>query len=77
MHAERSFPPQQDLAVEFLANELNVPITEVIRLYGAELDKLKVGAHITGFLPIFAIRNVRKLLSYRSTTRSRILSRKR
>jgi len=69
MDAEGSTPPRQDLAVEFLANELHVPITEVARLYGTELAKLKIGAHITGFLPIFAIRNVRKLLSRRGTTR--------
>jgi len=69
MNAERSTPPQKNLAVEFLANELHVPTKEVARLYGIELAKLKIGAHITGYLPIFAIRNVRTLLCNLRTTR--------
>jgi hypothetical protein len=67
MNTERSMPPRQDLAVEFLANEMQVPISEVARLYGRELSRLTIDAQITGFLPIFAIRNVRKLLVLRRT----------
>jgi len=69
MDAERTPLSRQDPAIEFIANELHVPITEVAQLYGKEMAKLKIGAHITGFLPIFAIRNVRKLLADRGTTR--------
>jgi len=67
-------PSHQELAVEFLANEMQVPISEVARLYGSELSKLMIGAQITGFLPIFAIRNVRKLLSLRRTGASPAIS---
>jgi hypothetical protein len=69
MNAELSTPPQQDLAVEVLAKELHVPTNEVARLYGIELAKLKIGARITGYLPIFAIRNVRILLRHLKTKR--------
>jgi len=48
---------------------LHVPTKEVARLYGIELAKLKIGAHITGYLPIFAIRNVRTLLCNLRTKR--------
>ena len=52
-------------AVHVLASESRVSIDEVARLYGHELVRLEAGAHIKGFLPIFAIRNVRKSLRKR------------
>ena len=70
VNSEQSPQPEQNLAVEFLANELHVPANEVARLYGTELAKLKIGARITGFLSIFAIRNVRELLRHRSTEKT-------
>ena len=49
-----------------LAAESHLPIDEVAQLYASELEKLAVGAHVTGFLPIFAIRNVREMLEQRA-----------
>jgi hypothetical protein len=50
----------------FLAKESHVSIEYVNLLYGEELAKLTVGAHLRAFLPIFAIRKVREALLLRS-----------
>lgn len=54
-------------AIEFLAHESQVPITEVTQLYEDELADLRVGARITAFLGIFTFRKVREILRKRST----------
>ena len=54
-------------AVEFLAKELHMPVDDVASLYGKELAKLTIGARVTAFLSIFAIRNVRRGLHARKT----------
>ena len=64
MYAEGS---HQQRAIEFLAQESQVPINEVAQLYEGERAELEVGARLTGFLPIFAIRKVREMLRQRST----------
>ena len=51
-----------DRAIDFLAEESQVPIDVVARLYKTERVKLEAGARITGFISILAIRNVRRLL---------------
>ena len=56
----------QQHAIEFLAQESQVPLDEVARLYEDERAELAVGARITGFLPILALRKVRALLRRRS-----------
>jgi hypothetical protein len=56
-------PPDQ--AVALLASESKVSVDDVARLYGRELIKLESDAHIRSFLPIFAIRNVRRMLRRR------------
>ena len=56
----------QQHAIEFLARESQVPLDEVARLYEDERAGLAVGARITGFLPILALRKVRALLRSRS-----------
>jgi hypothetical protein len=61
MHNE---PSHQDAAVEFLARKSHVSIDDVVMLYGIELAKLEPGARITGYLPIFAIRNVSEILRH-------------
>ena len=66
MNTKPEKQPNQDIAVEFLASESHLPINEVAQLYASELEKLAVGAHVTGFLPIFAIRNVREMLEQRA-----------
>lgn len=43
-----------------------MPLNEVVRLYEDARARLEVGARIKGFLGIFAIRNVRKMLRQRS-----------
>lgn len=69
MSPERSVRYRRELPVEGLARELHVPIDDVARLYGNELAKLEIGAHITAFLPIFAIRKVRDILRLRAKVR--------
>jgi len=64
MSTKHSKPSHQDAAVEFLAKKSHVSIDDVLRLYGIELAKLEPGAHITSFLPIFAIRNVTEILRH-------------
>lgn len=64
MSNKQSKPTRQDAAVEFLAKKSHISIDDVLRLYGTELAKLEPGAHITGFLPIFAIRNVTEILRH-------------
>jgi hypothetical protein len=54
--------PDQARIVAFLARDSEVPIDEVARLYENERAKLETGAHIKGFLSIFAIRNVQEIL---------------
>ena len=51
-----------DRAIGCLAEESQVPVDVVARLYKAERIRLEGGARITGFISILAIRNVRKLL---------------
>jgi hypothetical protein len=69
MHAERNRQSAQQRAIESLARESRLPSREVARLYEDERAELGVGARITGFLPIFAIRNVRAALRQRATGR--------
>ena len=51
--------------IEFLAREAHVPVSEVAALYENAHAELEAGARIRGFLGIFAMRNVRKLLRQR------------
>ena len=69
MYTDYSKGSQQRRAIEFLARESQVPINEVARLYEDERAALEVGARITGFLPIFAIRKIRELLRRRSVAK--------
>ena len=66
MYTKDSTQSHHEPAVALIAQESRVSVDEVTRLYGMELAKLEVGARIRGFLPIFAIRNVRKMLRQRS-----------
>jgi hypothetical protein len=62
-------PPRQsathERASEALARESHVPIDHVAQLYEREWAALTAGAHITGFLTILTIRNVREILRQR------------
>ena len=51
---------------EYLARESDLPIDDLARIYSGELAKLKAGARVSTFLPIFAVRNVRKILRQRN-----------
>jgi hypothetical protein len=66
MSADHSKGSHQQRAIEFLAQESQVPINEAAQLYEDERAELEVGARLTGFLPIFAIRKVREMLRRRS-----------
>lgn len=54
--------PEHERAIELLAQESNVPIDVVRPLYKAEWAKLAMGAHITAYLSVLTMRNVRRLL---------------
>jgi hypothetical protein len=66
MPAPQEKQPDQKRIVAFLAEESHVPIDDVATLYEHQRAELAVGAHITKFLDIFAIRNVREILRQRS-----------
>ncbi len=57
--------PNQKHIVAALAAQCRVPINEVATLYEHERAVLAADAHVTKFLHIFAIRNVREMLSKR------------
>jgi hypothetical protein len=57
--------PDQQRIVAFLAENSDVPIADVAILYEHERAELALGAHITKFLHIFAIRNVQEILRKR------------
>ena len=52
-------------AIERLARQSQVPVDEVAQLYDDARAELEAGARIRGFLGIFAIRNVRRVLRQR------------
>jgi hypothetical protein len=58
----------QQRAIEGLARESQVPVNEVAQLYEDARAELEVGARIRGFLGIFALRNVRKMLRQRGAS---------
>ena len=66
MHADHSTASHHQRAIESLAQESQVPVSEVAQLYDNAHAELEVGARIKSFLGIFAIRNVRKMLRQRS-----------
>lgn len=57
--------PYHQRTIERLARESQVPVGEVSRLYEDARARLAVGARIRGYLGIFALRNVRKMLRER------------
>jgi len=65
---ERPARSRQDPAVANLAREAHSPVGAVEQLYVDEIAKLNRGARIKNFLPIFALRHVRKMLRNRSIT---------
>jgi hypothetical protein len=65
MDAHSSKRSHDQRAIERLARESRIAVHEVAQLYEDARTKLEVGARIKGFLGIFAIRNVRKLLRRR------------
>jgi len=58
-------------ALEFLAEESQVPVNEVARLYEDVHAELEAGARIRSFIGIFALRKVRKTLRERSRGKPR------
>ena len=62
MSAPAEKQPDQARIVALLAKESQQPIADVARLYEHERAELALGAHITKFLHIFAIRNVQAIL---------------
>lgn len=69
MISPQSRQADQTRIIELLARESEFPIDEVAHLYEEELAELGIGARITSFLPIFAIRNVREALRKRGAAR--------
>jgi hypothetical protein len=66
MYPQPGKKSHQQRAIELLAQESQVPVDEVARLYRNEWAELQDGARITGFLGIFTTRNVREMLRRRS-----------
>ena len=73
MAADRSNKSHDERAIEFLAKESHVPVSEVAQLYGDAHAQLEVGARIRAFVGIFAFRRVRKLLRQRTPFRASLL----
>jgi len=71
MYADHSKESHDQRAIESLAEESQVPVCEVARLYEDARAELEAGARIRSFLGIFALRNVRKTLLERSRGRPR------
>jgi Protein of unknown function (DUF3562) len=65
MYSRETEQSYRQRGIAFLSEESHVPIAEVTRLYESEWAALEDGAHISSFLPIFAVRNVRRLLRAR------------
>lgn len=62
-------PPNQQQILANLSAQSHMPINDVAALYELECASLAAGAHITTFLHIFAIRNVREILRMRAVDR--------
>ncbi len=58
--------PDRKRIVAFLAEESRLPIDDVSTLYEHERAELAAAARVTGFVDIFAIRNVQAILRKRS-----------
>jgi hypothetical protein len=65
MPAPQEKQPDQKRIVATLAEESQVPVDDVAKLYEHERAELAVGARITKFLDVFAIRNVQEILRKR------------
>ena len=59
-------PPDESRIVAFLAEESQQRVADVAKLYEHERAELALGAHITKFLHIFAVRNVQEVLRNRA-----------
>ena len=64
--AESNTRSDVDPAVELIARESHFSVDDVEHLYVEEIAKLARGARIKGFLSIFALRHVRRMLLNRS-----------
>ena len=67
-------PPDESRIVAFLAEESQQPVADVAKLYEHERAELALGAHITKFLHIFAVRNVQEVLRNRAADHLRTLA---
>ena len=65
MSASLEQQEDQRRTVALLAEQAQVPVEDVAKLYEHEHAALAVDAHITTFLDIFAVRNVREILRKR------------
>jgi hypothetical protein len=67
--------PDQKRIVAYLANESHVPTLDVAELYEHERAKLAVGANVSKFVHIFAIRKVQGILNERAIGKRAVLMR--
>lgn len=70
MSAPEDKQPDQARIVALLAEESQLPVDDVAKLYERERAELAAGAHITQFLHVFAIRNVQDILRKRAIERT-------
>lgn len=69
--AQRYEGGRDEHSLEILARQAHVPMEHVTQLYTHALATLTVGARITGFLPLLALKKVRQLLRQASHTARR------
>ena len=67
--AEHKGRSDQDPAVENLAQDSHLAVGEVKQLYVDEIAKLNGGAHVKGYLSIFALRHVQRMLLNRGVAK--------
>jgi len=66
MSAPLEKQPDQRRSVALLAAEFQLPVETVMELYERERAALAIGAHVTKFLNILAIRHVQEILRERA-----------
>jgi len=66
--------PDQRPIVARLAAQFQLPVEDVTRLYEHECAVLAIGAHVTKFLHIFAIRHVQEILRKRRIEKLALLA---
>jgi hypothetical protein len=68
--AEISLSPEHQDSIRVLAKELLASVDLVARIYGRELERLRLSARVTTFLPLVVSRLVRRHIAELAEARS-------